>query len=218
MSHNSNKLNTQEPDRQGALSVALNDLSDVSGSPNDGQILTFDSGSGAWAAATTSPASAVEFIHFGRGESEPYDDSPAVSLAAGQVLNAYDTSPTNTISGATVATTATTGSGGGDWLDSFTLPVGTYRITCVANVEFSASGYFAFSIRDSANAQFTAMGTVGASVGTYSSSGPIATGIAVLTASTTLYIDIVAANGVDSVANQNNTPAQYTSLLVEKLA
>ncbi len=216
MSHNSNKINTQEPDRQGALSVALNDLSDVSGSPSDGQILTFSSG--AWAAATTSPASAVEFIHFGRGESEPYDDSPAVSLAAGQVLNAYDTSPTNTISGATVATTATTGSGGGDWLDSFTLPVGTYRITCVANVEFSASGYFAFSIRDSANTQFTAMGTVGESVNTYSSSGPIATGVAVLTASTTLYIDIVAANGVDSVANQGNTPAQYTSLLVEKLA
>ncbi len=216
MSHNKVSIGTATPDATGALSVALNDLSDVSGSPSDGQILTFDSG--AWAAAATSPASAVEYIHFGRGESEPYDDSPATSLTAGQVLYAYDTSSVNTISGATVATTATTGSGSGEWLDSFTLPAGTYRISCIANVEFSASGYFAFSIRNSADTQFTSMGTIGESVGTYSSSGPIAAGIAVLTASTTLYLEIVAVSGVDSVANQGNTPAQYTSLLVEKLA
>ncbi len=216
MSHNSNKVGTADPNRQGEISAELNDLSNVSGSPSDGQVLTYSSG--AWAAAASSPASAVQYLHFGRGESEPYDDSPATSLTAGQVIYAYDTSPTNTITGATTSVTATTGTGGGDWLNSFTLPAGTYRVTCVANVEFSASGYFAFTIRNSADAQFTAMGTVGESVNTYSSSGSIATGVAVLTGSTTLYIEIVAVSGVDSVANQNNTPSESTSLLVEKLA
>ncbi len=216
MSHNKISVGTATPDATGALSVALNDLNDVSGSPSDGQILTYSSG--AWAAAASSPASAVQYIHFGRGESEPYDDSPATALTAGQVLYAYDTDPTNTITGATTSVTATTGTGGGDWLNSFTLPAGTYRVTCVANVEFSASGYFAFSIRNSSDAQYTAMGTVGESVNTYSSSGPIATGIAILTASTTLFVEIVAVSGVDSVANQGNTPSEYTSLLIEKLA
>lgn len=216
MSHNKITVNGQGPDATGAISVALNDLSNVSGSPSDGQILTYSSGT--WGAAASSPASAVQYIHYGRGESEPYADSPASSLSAGQVLYAYDTNPTNTITGASFSTTATTGTGGGDWLNSFTLPAGSYRVTCVANVEFSASGYFAFTIRDASDTQYTAMGTVGASVNTYSSSGPIATGVAVLTASTTLYIEIVAVSGVDSIANQGSTPAQYTSLLVEKLA
>lgn len=216
MSHNKTTIGTATPDATGALSVALNDLSNVSGSPSDGEILTYNSG--AWAAAASSPASAVQYIHFGRGESEPYSDSPASSLTAGQVLYAYDSDHTNTITGATTSTTATTGSGGGDWLNSFTLPAGTYRVTCVANVEFSASGYFGFTIRNSSDAQFTAMGTVGASVNIYSSSGPIATGIAVLTASTTLFVEIVAVSGVDSIANQSTTPSEYTSLLIEKLA
>lgn len=216
MSHNKLSIGTATPDATGAIAVALNDLSDVSGSSSDGQILTYSSG--AWGAATSSPASAVQYIHYGRGESEPYDDSPATALTAGQTLYAYDTNPTNTITGATLSTTATTGTGGGDWLNSFTLPSGTYRVACIANVEFSASGYFAFTIRDSSDTQYTAMGTVGASVNTYSSSGPIATGIAELSASTTLYIEIVAVSGVDTIANQGSTPAQYTSLLVEKLA
>jgi len=216
MSHNKTTIGTATPDATGALSVALNDLSDVSGTPSDGQVLTYSSG--AWAAAASSPASAVQYINFGRGESEPYADSPATALTAGQVIYAYDSNPTNTITGATTSTTATTGSGGGDWLNSFTLPAGTYRVTCVANVEFSASGYLGFTIRDAANVQYTAMGTVGESVSVYSSSGPIATGVAVLTASTTLFIEIVAVSGVDSIANQSTAPSEYTSLLVEKLA
>ena len=51
MSHNSNKINTQEPDRQGALSVSLSDLSDISGTPSGGDVLGY--ASGAW--TPTSP-------------------------------------------------------------------------------------------------------------------------------------------------------------------
>ncbi len=51
MSHNSNQVGTADPNRQGEISVELNDLSDVSGSPSEGDVLGY--ASGAW--APTSP-------------------------------------------------------------------------------------------------------------------------------------------------------------------
>ncbi len=51
MSHNKVSIGTATPDATGALSVALNDLSDISGTPSDGDALGY--ASGAW--APTSP-------------------------------------------------------------------------------------------------------------------------------------------------------------------
>ncbi len=51
MSHNKISIGTATPDATGALSVGINDLSDISGTPSDGDVLGY--ASGAW--APTSP-------------------------------------------------------------------------------------------------------------------------------------------------------------------
>ena len=57
MSHNIAHFNTLAPSREGAVDPALSDLSDVSGSPTDGQLLAY-SGAG-WAPTSSSPGDAV---------------------------------------------------------------------------------------------------------------------------------------------------------------
>lgn len=59
MSHNKATIGTATPDATGAIAVALNDLSDVSGSPSEGDVLSYNSG--AWG-ATNPPG--IERIAF----------------------------------------------------------------------------------------------------------------------------------------------------------
>jgi len=67
MSHNANKLNSQEPDRTGAITQALSNLSDTTGSPTDGQVLV-SSGS-SWE-PLTAPENSVCFIKHIAGKGE----------------------------------------------------------------------------------------------------------------------------------------------------
>lgn len=59
MSHNKTTIGTATPDETGALSVELSDLSDVSGAPNEGDVLGYSAG--AWA---TIPPPGIERIAF----------------------------------------------------------------------------------------------------------------------------------------------------------
>lgn len=215
MSHNKVKIGTATPDASGELSVSLTDLNDVSGTPSEGELLQYSSG--AWAPASVSGSSEIEYLWFGRGESEDYDYSPATSLGAPYNFYLYDTSPTNTITGATLSVTASSGAGAGsgDWLDSFTLPAGTYRFQVVANVEFSGTGFFKWSLYNTTTSAYVGNdGTVGAA----GSGAPLAIAIIELTASTTFDIRIVSASSVAGVSSQGNTPSEYSSVLVERMA
>ena len=215
MSHNKITIGTATPNVNGELSPTLNDLSDVSGSPSANDVLQYSGSS--WSPVAQSSVSELEYIFFGHGESENYDESPATSLTTNNTLYLYDSNAVNTITGATVSTTATTGTGGGDWLNSVTLPAGTYRCTLTALPSFSASGYLAFALWDGSTTR-TSYGTVGASVSVYGAGGPIATGAFELTAQTTLNARIIQSSGVDTVTNQGDAISTSSTLLIEKLA
>ena len=60
MSHNKISVGTATPDATGALSVALNDLSDVSGSPSDGDVCGY--ASGAWAPTSPPEIERIAFV------------------------------------------------------------------------------------------------------------------------------------------------------------
>ena len=215
MSHNRIKVGSAEPNSSGVISPELNDLSNVSGSPSDGQVLKYNSS--AWAPASESSGSAIEYIFYGHGESESYSDSPASNLNANSTVYIYDSSGVNTITGASVSTTATSGGGGGVWLGSVTIPSGTYRATFTVLPSFSSSGYFAYSLHDGTNHR-TSIGTVGTSTSNYGSGGPVATGAFTISSSTTLTPRILAVSGVDTVANQGNAISNSATILIEKLA
>lgn len=216
MAHNNIKVGTGEPNRAGEItpSLDLNDLGDVSGTPSNNDILQYSGG--AWAPASVSGSSVMQYIFFGHGESQAYSDSPATTLNANDTLYLYDTGSVNEITGASLSTTAS-GSGTGVWLNSVTLPAGTYRATLTCHPSFSTSGYFAFALFDGGST-VTSTGTVGALTDDYSSGGPIATGSFVLGSSRTLNCEVVSVSGVDTVANQGNDIAETATLLIEKMA
>jgi hypothetical protein len=214
MSHNNVKIGTAEPNSSGEFTVALNNLSDVSGTPSDGELLQYSSG--AWAPASVSGSATIQYLKWGNGEAEPYDDSPATSMAAGQTLYLYDENGYNGISGATVSSTTSTGTGGGEWLNSVTLPAGTYRIVLNVDAAFSGTGYMTFAVFDGAS-RVTSQGSIGTATSTLGAGGPTSEAILVLTASTTLNAEITAVSSVDSVVNQGNTIAEHGFLLIEKM-
>ena len=216
MAHNNIKVGSGEPNRAGEItpSLDLNDLGDVSGTPNNNDILQYSGG--AWAPAAVSGSSVMQYIFFGHGETQDYDDSPASTLNANDTLYLYDSGAVNEITGATLSTTAS-GSGTGVWLDTVTLPAGTYRATLTCHPSFSTSGYFAFAFYSGGNS-LTSTGTVGALVDDFSSGGPIATGAFVLASSTTLTCKIAGVSGLNTVAAQGNDIAESSTLLIEKMA
>ena len=75
MSHNNNKVNAQEPNREGEISQALGDLSDVSATaPTEGQYLQWDNTAGEWQPkdGTAGSTAAAEHIWIGEGASSTH--------------------------------------------------------------------------------------------------------------------------------------------------
>jgi len=215
MSHNRIKVGTAEPNALGVISPSITDCGDVSGTPADGQILQYASGS--WTPQTIASSSSISYLFWGHGEAENYDESPATTISAGDVLYVYDSTGINTIQGATVSSTTSTGTGGGEWLESVTLPAGNYRVSLTCLPTFSASGYFAFALYDGTT-KVTASGTVGALSTTYSSGGAVAVSAFTLASSTTLTPRVVADSNVNTVTNLLTAISESTTLVIEKLA
>jgi hypothetical protein len=79
MSHNTTKVNSQEPSAAGVVSQALNDLSDVSASsPSADQVLIYSGGT--WGAGNGGASGGV--INIGQGESDAYSNSGATTITA----------------------------------------------------------------------------------------------------------------------------------------
>lgn len=215
MSHNKTTIGTATPDASGAISVALSDLNDVSGSPSEGELLQYSSG--AWAPASVSGSSTIQYLKWGSGESEDYSDSPATATTAGSTLYLYDSAAYNGISGATVSSTTSTGAGGGEWLNSVTLPAGSYRILVNADVTFSGTGFATFALFDSGGTRQTSLGSVGLASSSLGAGGPTAGVLAVFASSITLNAEFVNVSSVAGVSTQGNTIAEHGFLLIEKL-
>lgn len=157
--------------------------------------------------AISAPAEAA-FIAVGRGESDAYDNSPAVNFNIGADFYFYDTAPRNTISGATLTTSA-------NWCSTFSLPAGKYVVKWQTHVEdtgsswYLAVGLFEGTTRRGAN-------YIGASANADQSNG-IGQAVLTPTTQTTYNFEVVTSGSVDTVLNQGTTPSQYGAFFVFKV-
>jgi len=211
MSHNTTNVGDKKPDVSGNITVGLSDLSNVSGTASTNQFLKYNGTN--WTPADASSASSVEFIFIGHGESNAYSNSPHGSgnITASSDLYVYDTSPTNTITGATITST-------NNWVSSITLPAGNYIVSGQTHLEFSATGYAGYAFYDSSNNVLTQMGVIGTNRSNYGGAGDLAYSIIELSSQTTIKLRMQAMSGVDTGANQGNTPSEHGIIVIEKLS
>lgn len=212
MSHNSYKIGANEPTALSVLQARVEDMQNVSTSglaTND--VLTYNSSTQTW--SNQAPVSVVtNTIMIGRGESDAYSNC-GVSVAAGNVICFYDSSALNSISGATLNYTA-----GTSWVQSFTLPAGTYYITAQTVFAFSASGYLAFRCTSTGGTIYSSLAVIGANLSAYGGAGTTLQGVAVLASTTTLRIVIADLSNVSTAANQGNVPSESGVLFIRKVA
>jgi len=211
MSHNKITVAGQEPDVNGNISVDIENLSDVSGTPNTDDYLKW-SGTVWEPTANASLSTGVGHIFIGQGESDNYSNSPhgTGSFNALDQIYFYDSSPVNTITGATI----TSSSG---WISSITLPAGDYLINAKTLFEFSATGYCGYAIY-SGSTKLTGYGVVGESRGNYGGSSDISMGIIQLSSSTTITFKIGVLSNVDTGTAQSTTPSKHNLIYIEKLS
>ena len=210
MSHNANKVNSQEPNRAGVVSQALNDLSDVSASsPSPGEVLLYSGGT--WSASSASGVSGG-LINIGSGESNAYSNTGASSIGASSDLYFYDSSATNTITGSTINYVTST-----NWASSVELPSGDYMIWVRYGAEFSSTGYLSFAVHNTSNTQLSSYAMIGADTTTYHLPPSVLQARLELTATTTIKIRGVHSSGLDTVSNQGNTPAEFSQWTILKV-
>ena len=211
MSHNQFKVGTAEPDLDGDVTVSISNLSDVTvTSPSAGQVLEW-SGS-AWTNQAVSGGTA-QFMLVGQGESNAYSNATTdTNITDGATLYLYDTSPVNTISGATISKVGST-----DWVQSVTLPAGNYIMMATYAVEFSATGDMSFHFQDSSNNVISGLGAIGENLTAIENSSGYIQSYRQFSSSTTVKLCCELPDNVDTVANQGNTPSEQSSIMFWKV-
>lgn len=214
MSHNKITVQGQNPDSSGNVSLSSLDIGDLNNvtitTPSTDQVIKYD---GAGYVNADAPAGSAEYILIGQGESNAYSNSGAANLSTGTEIRIYDTSPRNTITGATITEYLTS-----DWYSSVTLPAGDYFVMAQFNVEFTASGYIAAQLINTSSANRSMKAVVGDNAATVVNGGSTTvTGTFRLSATETLELQITNTSNVDSVANQGNTVAENTFLYLQKV-
>ena len=138
MSHNKFKIGAVSGNRTSEIPLDLSDLGDVSSTaPNSGEFLEW--GGTEWAGATPSGVGSSGVIFIGEGASQDYNNSSATDPILGTNVEFYDSSPINTISGASITPSS-------NWISSVTLPAGTYLFEASIALTFSttSNGVFRF--------------------------------------------------------------------------
>jgi hypothetical protein len=200
MSHNINKVNSQEPNRAGEITEALNDLSDVSASsPSSGQTLRYDGAN--WSLGTTTTALSL----FGTGQTQAYPTG-GTALAVNVDLHFYGEAHNG--AGATGTYTG--------WFDSVTLPAGSYILTAVSGITMSTStGEASFRWYDQGGSTFR--GTTGIVGFEDLDVGSVCIAYVEPTTSTTYSVRLTAVSNVNTLANQGNRAAERGFIEVRAL-
>lgn len=210
MSHNKITVSNQNPDSSGNISINITNMSDVNiSSPSDNQVLQYSAGQ--WQNQTFSLGSGL--LVLGQGDSDAYSNSGATSMSGSIYLYAPSSSIVNTL-GATINKYSST-----DWVTSVTLPAGNYQAMITYRVEFSASGYFNFGLIDSSSisTKYTNIAYIGENRTTIDNATSTALGYFELSTSKTVSLYNSASSGVDSVANQGNTPSEFSTLMIRSV-
>lgn len=218
MSHNKLTVQNQSPDSAGNISLSSLNIGDLNNvtitTPSTDQVIKYD---GAGYVNGAAPAGSAQYILIGQGESDLYSNSGAANLNSGTELRIYDTSPRNTITGATLTEYLTS-----DWYTSITLPAGDYFIMSQFNVEFTASGYIAAQLINTSSANRSMRAVVGDNASTLINGGSTTiTGLFRLSASETLELQITNTSNVDGAvtnpASSTNFIAENTFLYIQKV-
>lgn len=208
MSHNTPKIGTATQDRVGDLDTSITDLSDVSGSPADGEALVYSGGS--WTPGGIPYSS--EYIFIGRGESDLFSNSGLTGTPAiGDTWAYYDSSPIENITGATLTKVGTT-----NWVESITLPAGKYTIFSQHHAVFSASGYLALKWFNGAT-EASGRGMIGEDLSTYGGSASNCMGFINLSGSATINCEVSLESNLDTVTAQGNTPSEFGYVLIRRV-
>lgn len=199
MSHNNVKVNAQEPNRQGVVLQALNDLSDVSAaSPSNGQTLRYNSG---WTLGL--PTTALSL--FGTGQSQAYPTG-GTAIAVGVDLHFYGEAYNG--AGATGTYTA--------WFDQVTLPAGSYILTAASGITMSSStGEVTYRWYDHGASAY--VGTTGIVGDSDLDVGSVCIAYVNPTSSTTYSVRATAVNNVNTLVSQGNRAAERGFIEVRKL-
>jgi hypothetical protein len=211
MSHNAIKIGNAAPDVTGLIAPTLTDLSDVNlAGATDAQALIYDAATDTWGAADVETPAPL-YLWMGAGAANSYANT-GLTMTVGQPVAFYDTAPRNTLN-ATLTGTANAAAG---WVQSVTLPAGTYQITSVVNVVFSTTGNFAAAWYNTSTSQYVScLGVVGSTQGAYSYAQSCMTGVFTLAATNTLECRIVNLTGV--AAAQGTTISTYQSVFIRAI-
>jgi len=204
MAHNKIKVAGQSPNKDGAITVNVEHLDDVTiTSIQPDQVLQYDSGTSQWINADTSALSGGTVLFIGDGSSTAYPTGGS-ALANGVDIHFY-TVVYNGIS-------ATVGSG---WIDSITLPAGSYLCNAVAGLTFSTSNGVATYRWHNGTSYFGTQGNVKDDTDTIGSS---ASGYITSASSITISCRLNSApTDINTLATQGNRQAEYGYIEIRKL-
>ena len=208
MSHNTNKINAQEPDRAGAITEALGDLSDVdtTGVAN-GKALLYNSTSSAWEIGDNPITNTSVFI--GEGASQTYSGSGASGVTNGSVVEFYDSSPHAGIDGASVTSASS-------WVSAVTLPVGIYKITAVVALTFSSTGSVQYSIYSGGSA---VNGEGFCAQDDLDCHNPASAIVNISSGTSVIDVRLTSTgSNINTVANQGSRQAELGYLVIERIA
>tara|TARA_B100001059_G_C17635194_1_gene476455 strand:+ start:270 stop:794 length:525 start_codon:yes stop_codon:yes gene_type:complete len=152
----------------------------------------------------------AQTILIGRNHSQSYSTNPeSPTLSSGDTLYIYDSSPINTIEGATITSSS-------NWISGVTLPAGTYSMSMMFSCVFTASGSIQYGFKQGSNYQGSIAGCGGLN-NVYLSGSGVSVNIKTLTSNTSYVFKIFSASNVASVASQGNIPSEQSFVLIQKL-
>ena len=230
MSHNDTKIGSAKPDRQGDISPSINDLGDVAVvSAASNQVLKYNSTSGDWengGAPTNAP-----YMFIGAGESNDYSNTGNTgAISTGDAWYLYDSSPRNTISGASITKIGST-----DWIDHVTLPAGHYVVDAQCYAEWSASGFLEFALFRSTSAtptwstgattQLSARAYIGAAISVNAFSNVVTGHFEITSAMVTagenrVRVQVTSSSNLksyDGATSQGTTPSEFNYLFIRQV-
>ena len=214
MSHNKISVGSATPDANGNITVGLGDLSDINLSNiAENEVLKYNGTN--WI-NSTAPAGTASYIWVGGSYAKHYGTTPLgynVEVPTGGPLYFYTNNEAiNTISGSSL--TITDG-----WLESITLPAGSYLLQAQTMMRFQSSGYMAYCFETTAGTRVSQFGVVGDSRGvTYGPSNSSAIGHVTLTEETTLEVILKAQSGLYQYTTYHgNYAAEFGLIYIEAL-
>lgn len=210
MSYNIEKINGKYPDSSGSISLALDDLDNVTEAQN-GQTLVYNATGDTWSGVYVGSGgiAGYNFALFGQGESNNYANG-GYTLNVGQTWGFYDSNPVNHITDLVSFNYRGTTS----WLDSITLQPGKYEFFVQTDPVFSSNGYFGIILKDTVGTSLSVSNLTGNLQTTYGHPTAIMTNVTV-TEETDVFVKIN--NLLNVSANQSTTPSLRGVILIRTL-